>query len=361
VEYIKKACDFIIKNGKVPVIWDDILTRHAPELFKVLPKQTVIMYWLYSIKGDKQNYCYAKDGVLTSKQWTHKLYDYGKELPPRAANFIEELPEDEYRKMEKDSGTKEFPRFFSSTIFLKRIQQTGHEVIGASAGLSSADGIVPNIERALPNIQTWARAIKKNKEMGVVSTAWARGGTLAQINGIMEGNWYPFLASAEYYWSAEKCSEKDFDRKFCRRFYGLDNIDATDCIWQIRHQNLVGRKENLEKQFNLLGKRAIRHNENLYYYAVFSKVLQLRSDVETLFNYSMSSLRYMKEHTVIPPRDLNTFKVQVKSLIKESTLLKKRVCTICKKVLHYTEVNDCIASYFGWCDYLLKTMPAPFN
>ncbi|MDP8218397.1 MAG: family 20 glycosylhydrolase [Candidatus Theseobacter exili] len=355
-EYIKNACEFIIENGRIPIIWDDIITRHTPELFALLPKKTTIMYWLYGIKSDRQNYCYAKNGILTSKQWIHKIYDHSQDLPPGVtdSNFIEDLPKDEYREMKKYSDSEDFPRSFSSTIFLRKMQDKGLKVIGASAALCSEDGFISNPERAIPNIRTWANAIQKHRRKGVVSTAWARGGTLASINGLMEGNWYPFLASAEFYWSAKACDEKSFDQKYCKRFYGLDNREVTDCIWLIRHQKLAGGREKLENRFNALIQNALRNNWNLYYYSVFSKVLQLQSDVEQVFIYSSPNIQYMAEQTFLPARRLNAFKTHIASLVKESSELKKEVREICKKILHPSEIDECMASYFKRLDDMIK-------
>lgn len=52
VDYMKMMCDIVVKLGKTPVMWADILLKH-PEAASELPKQTIFIDWNY---GWKTNY-----------------------------------------------------------------------------------------------------------------------------------------------------------------------------------------------------------------------------------------------------------------------------------------------------------------
>ncbi|MCD7944217.1 MAG: family 20 glycosylhydrolase [Clostridia bacterium] len=47
VDYIKELFDFLIKRGKTPMFWGDIITR-CPELISELPKEVICLNWGYS-------------------------------------------------------------------------------------------------------------------------------------------------------------------------------------------------------------------------------------------------------------------------------------------------------------------------
>ena len=52
VDYMKMMCNLVIKEGKIPIMWADILLKH-PEAADELPKQTIFIDWNY---GWKSNY-----------------------------------------------------------------------------------------------------------------------------------------------------------------------------------------------------------------------------------------------------------------------------------------------------------------
>ena len=52
VDYMKMMCNLVIKEGKTPIMWADILLKH-PEAADELPKQTIFIDWNY---GWKSNY-----------------------------------------------------------------------------------------------------------------------------------------------------------------------------------------------------------------------------------------------------------------------------------------------------------------
>ena len=52
VDYMKTMCNIVLKMGKIPVVWADMLLKH-PEAAGELPKETILMDWNY---GWKTNY-----------------------------------------------------------------------------------------------------------------------------------------------------------------------------------------------------------------------------------------------------------------------------------------------------------------
>jgi hypothetical protein len=65
VDYMKMICDIIVKLGKNPVMWADILLKH-PEAADELPKETIFIDWNY---GWKTNY-FGDIGNLQQKGFT---------------------------------------------------------------------------------------------------------------------------------------------------------------------------------------------------------------------------------------------------------------------------------------------------
>ncbi len=47
VSYVKELCEFVLKQGKTPMFWGDIICK-SPELVRELPKGTICLSWGYS-------------------------------------------------------------------------------------------------------------------------------------------------------------------------------------------------------------------------------------------------------------------------------------------------------------------------
>lgn len=377
MDYVKEACQFILDNGKIPIIWDDILTCHAPELFKELPKGTVIVYWKYYFTSETLNYCQGLSGIVTSKQWTTKQYNdysapskygpfegasaYRKQasmfLPPAATDILEELPKEQYELYEKYADTDQFPKEMSSTPFVKFIQDHGLGIIGASGVQTAHDTLLTNPERAIPNIRLWAKSIVENEEIGVISTAWTRNQGLEPVNGTMEGMWHAFAASGEYYWTSDGVSDRQFDEKFCWRFYGLDGLEVTDAIWLIRHQKLVPHGKKLQDVFNELSKKAIRNQDNLRYHGLISKLFHLEATVDSIQDL-LPGYFYMKHHRVLEDRINKKYHKQLADLEIMIKDVKDEMENVYGLLLHTDEVTDCINSFFSWYEHLVNIYKA---
>lgn len=353
-DYVKQCCEYIVAKGRRPVIWDDILTRQAPELIGELPQSTVLMYWLYRIHGPTQPSVYYGSWCTAAERWRHKPYDRPAELPPAVTQTFEALSPREYAFFQKYADTDRFPEAVSSTVFLRFMQEQGVAVMGASAAQPSEDGLAADPERGIPNIRTWARAIHAAGELGVVSTAWTRSASLTPLNGMMEGMWLPFLASAEWYWSVEGADERRFDEKANRRLFGLDSLEGTDAVWLIRHRRLAPKR--VGEMFADLAARAPESNRDLLaYYAVMADVIHWQDDLRDHL-WRSHYAHYASRHQMLTPRDRRRQEEALDGLRARSAALRKRVREAYARALHPHDVEDALASIFEWPEDLLALL-----
>jgi len=344
-DYVKACCEYLIDQGCRPIIWDDILTRHAHALFADLPESTVVMYWLYGITAPTQTHCWYGGGCAASEQWQHKPYGPHPPLPRAASPTFEGMSPEEYAFFEQYADSDTFPAELSSTVFLRFMQESGVSVMGGSAIQPSDHGVVADPERGIPNVRTWARAIHGAGELGVVSTAWTRSGSNTPLNGIMEGMWVPFIASAEWYWSVEGVDERRFDEKVNRRLFGLDGLQATDAIWLIRHRGLAPAP--LGEMFASLAERAARNRDLLRYYGVMAEVLRFNDLLRSGFDRLHTS-HYASRHQALSERDRRRARADLAARRGMLATLRADVAETYAKVLHPHDVEDCLASMFEW-------------
>lgn len=249
---IKKVCDYIVSIGKIPMIWDDMLGRNfEKELLKKLPKETVIVPWLYSIRDDKETLFFGPDHRAPySMQWLEKMYEPDAEKlrylahgPNAVVNYgldccYEKLDPAVKNKVRKYVEIKESPKYFNAAPTIPLIKEAGLNFIGAGAALASDDGrFMPDSEMKIPNLKAWSRIIKKQKGLGLIATEWSRSGTLAAPNAPFETRWHTVLAMAEHSWTGGTTDDKFFDKKFNWRFFGLSDLRLTDALYFLRVAN----------------------------------------------------------------------------------------------------------------------------
>jgi len=360
-DYVKKVCEYVVSKGKIPIIWDDIMARYLPEFIEKLPKSTILLYWLYRNTSDTSSSFTASHGFLLSESWTHKQYDSSKAIPTLGKYIfdekhkkviIEDLPQDIYDTYKKYSQTENFPVEIDSTILIKLIKEKGLRVIGGAGASISSDGNLPDYERALPNIRMWARSIAKNEELGAVSTAWTRSGGMHPVVNIMEGFWYPFIASAEYYWTSGGVSEKEFDMKFCKRFYGLGGLEATDAIWLIKRQSLTPSDKDLDILFIELAVKAKRNSVNLKYYSLVSRLIKLQELGNVISGYA-GQLLYVEKYHKAQGRWIARYNAEVEEFENLLVGTRNDIMDSFGFCLHPDDVEDFIKSVFDWQEFLL--------
>lgn len=244
-DYIKKICSFIIEKGKIPVMWDDMITgADSPEILKELPSETILMYWQYTHTG-KEVPTINWHGPRFSKKW-HKKQNHlheeilHEQLPPYYAGYIEDMPEHVLKLYRPYIKSARYPVTLKTFPYLGFLKDRGYQVLGASCIRTSKepDYLFPDFIRSASNVRMWGKEISSKKGLGVISTAWARSATFNKPCAPFELCWYSVLASGEFYWSgARPVSMDTYDKKFCRIFYGLENTDILDAMYIINTAN----------------------------------------------------------------------------------------------------------------------------
>jgi hypothetical protein len=141
-------------------------------------------------------------------------------------------------KLRKYIEIKESPRYFNSTPSIPLIKEAGLSFIGAGAALASDDGrFLPDSGKKIPNLKAWSEIISAHNGLGLIATEWARSGTLSPPNAPFETRWHTVLAMAEHSWTGGKTDDKHFDRKFCRRLFGLSHLRLMDALYFLRVSN----------------------------------------------------------------------------------------------------------------------------
>lgn len=249
---VNEVCKYIVSLGKIPMIWDDMFGRNfQKDLLKKLPKETIIVPWLYSIRDDKETLFYGPEHRAPySIQWLEKMYepDIEKLLflnhgPNAVVNYgldccYEKMAGAEKEKIRKYVEIKDSPKYFNSTPTIPLIKEAGLNFIGAGAAQATDDGrFIPNSDMKIPNLKAWSKIIKKQRGLGLIATEWSRSGTLTAPNAPFETRWHTVIAMAEHSWTGGKTDDKSFDRKFNWRLFGLGDLRLTDALYFLRVSN----------------------------------------------------------------------------------------------------------------------------
>lgn len=355
VDYVKEVCRFIKEQGKIPILWDDMLSRgYQPELVRKLPKETIIMYWLYDPGTDKIPYLlWPGDGCNASQKWyikNHGEWDSSieKMVPPPHFGFIEDIPKSVMRIYEKYWDTKSFPMLVKAFPYTKFFKDRGYRVIGASAVRVSKDGpFFPDHILHIANIKQWAHQISKHNELGVVSTAWARSDSLAPPNAPFELCWYSLVASGEYYWSVEKgIGIKEFDQKFNRNFYEIDSSDIIDAMYLLNKTIHESYSQLALKKIEGVEKKIKRNRLNIEYLKLSARMLYHKFWREGVFRY-IESIYYKIEKDKITDYELRQGLRYLKELKNTRKDLVKEVKKVLAKTMPALEIDEFIDSRYS--------------
>jgi glycosyl hydrolase family 20 len=224
VNYIKKVCELVLKSGKRPILWDDMLTRSGdPELLKKLPKGTAVMYWDYR---DEDSACgqFLIEGSRVSRKWIDKIAN-SKDFagaPQGFSGYWEELPEKIKKIYLPYLKNKEFPLKSKTFPYIELIQNMGYEVIGASSLRCGADRVLPDTPGYMSNIKNWAIRGKETGIKGVVATSWAAASTFGPPSCAVSLCDHLLAASGVYSWNA-KTKESEFSEAYDMAVFGIKN------------------------------------------------------------------------------------------------------------------------------------------
>ncbi len=190
--YYKKLSRWIIKKGKIPMMWGDMLIKY-PKTIDIFPKDIVINDWCY----------YGID-----KPYWDFIFCYGY-FPKEDIKNIEKTKREMFEPywFEKKGSSRCIP-----FPFYRLFKDKGFQVIGAT----NANGGIqfPNPRERFANNKRFAMTVKKNKGLGILITYWS---SFAPI----ESAWYGILAGADFSWNSRNEKEKEFSRRFVRNFLSL--------------------------------------------------------------------------------------------------------------------------------------------
>lgn len=181
VSFMRKAIDYIVSLGMMPIIWDDMLCKNS-ELLDEMPREAVIMYWEYWTTKDPSAIFVArpdKKGVIIDKHWKN---EWQAELGPAERlmqhfaapiDFEKELSDKFLHEFKKYLGD-EFPKRIRAFPYLEYYQDHGFKVICGGAGdEANCDWHgLPALQRYAGNLFCFARRAAQAKVMGVIATTW---------------------------------------------------------------------------------------------------------------------------------------------------------------------------------------------
>lgn len=352
IEYIKKVCAYLLDKGKIPILWDDIITRSKNIEHSVdLPKETTIMYWDYGAEDEKTNYL-LWEGKRISKRWLKKFYkDKFISYPSSFSGFIEDIPIDIVIKYKKYWNKEKFPLYINSFPFVKLIQEKGYRVIGASACAGDIDHFLfmPDFNHRIRNIRTWAKRIKEEDGLGVITTTWARASSFAPPKAPFEILWYGIVASAEYYWSADLSNMEDFDRRFNHRFFGMNNSDITDGIFLLDiskdeiYENYAGY---VVERFEKLSNKIKRNNLSFKYLSLASEIIHYKRLKKSIFNKFVTYSYEKIEKKTLDKSRLTEILNWIVEMEKKLERLKEKTKKILSLTMPECEVEEKVNSLF---------------
>ncbi|MDD5686513.1 MAG: beta-N-acetylhexosaminidase [Elusimicrobia bacterium] len=244
IDYINKVSKFIKSKGKIPVMWHDML-RDFPEAIDSLDKDICIVYWNYGTMSDK----------IPFVSWGGRAL-FGEEIVDWVPKEILSL----YKKY-WDGGN--FPEVNNGYPYIKFFQDKGFRVFG-----SPCCHFEP--KRSVRNTITFCKEIAKTNGLGILNTHWPSGSGIGNFD-VFELHWINMLCSAEYSWSPDKNTKKEYDRKYIYQFYGSTKYFLVDYIYdlwtKITSKNASEIKEKCQKLSDILKKEKFTKNKlNIEYF-----------------------------------------------------------------------------------------------
>lgn len=367
LKYINKICKYLKEQGKIPIVWDDMLSRgEHPNLIDKLTKDVVIMYWEYEARTKKLPYLMWQ-GLRCSREWLRK--DYGNNISqrelhyswPHHSQWIEDIPERVMKLYGSYWTTSSFPKFVRSLPYIKYFKEKGYKLIGAPAIRMCSEDMMPRFNLHLANIKQWTSRIVQQKCLGLISTAWARSDTLSPPTPIpLESLWYLLVASGEYYWSGDSVKENYFDQKFNYRFFGLKNNRITDAISLLEEKRDRGFLYWAWRELRLLKKIVKKNKLSLCYLEIIAHILYEERTLKRVLN-RLDSKYYMLRKNAVPKGEIkrelfalrqrweafNKLEEDIRKLYTKTILaneleemLKARYLLIIEKVRKYLKILD---------------------
>lgn len=183
IRHITRICEWVKKQGRTPILWDDMLSRF-PAVLEPLDRETVIMYWDYWTTSERSPIVVARGsgkGVVYDarwkKEWAAELTDLERVVTGKFAGpcDLERELSAEYLALFRSYLGPEFPKYMTPFPNLRFFKERGFQVIGAPTTLgNTVDETfgLPNYARFLGNIRQFSRRCIEENALGLVTTAW---------------------------------------------------------------------------------------------------------------------------------------------------------------------------------------------
>jgi len=242
VQFVTKVCAYLRSQGKIPLVWDDMLCQ-SPGKVKELHPEAVICYWDYFPVDVKNPFVFFRnDGwYCDTKYWTNRKWWWGDFINSGRCKDIRELADDKIKHYKPYFTHTDDFRFLEPYPFYKFYKDSGHTVIGCPAAIGGEYGYVsPDYIKRLNNVMRMIDVVAENNGPGVISTSWSE---MLIPNELIR---YAFLASAEYSWSPKSVTLETFQAKFLHRYFGCDDSNLLAAMYLVanKHPPLCYRYED---------------------------------------------------------------------------------------------------------------------
>lgn len=174
LDYLEELCDICDANGKIPIIWTDMLEDHfRPGRFARFRDRVVFAPWDYAPHGTTD----AAGRIMghrVSRQWLDRAEDPDAPAIGAGTPFIEDLPPAVARAVRRYRKGIGFTPIYQARMW----SDMGFRVLGASVVRSSSHlAVMPDYTVMRSNIRAWSDVIHRTRQLGVIGTSWARGTT----------------------------------------------------------------------------------------------------------------------------------------------------------------------------------------
>jgi len=178
LDWLEELCAFCHGMGRTPLIWSDMLEDHLEpgilERLRALREKVVLVVWDY-LASERPAAVVRFAGWRTSRHRAAAMREDGADhLKPHHLWMEDWAPEIAALARPYRAGDHFMESLFQAAVW----KQLGFRVLGASAICIMAEGaLLPAAHRRMANIERWKQCRTGWQLDGLITTAWARGGT----------------------------------------------------------------------------------------------------------------------------------------------------------------------------------------
>lgn len=180
MEWLNKVCNFVVENGRTPIVWDDMPLKYADLwmlMFGDLPQEEAI------------------------KQWSTDKLDEAISLFPKDCVYMRWNYED--------------PTTLTHMKVLEWYKEKDLRVMGATGASTGASLILPRKDSYGQWIKDFNRLVLENNLEGIVATSW--DDVSPHLETVMRG----FIAQADFGWDPNGHSVEEFKKIHAQREFGF--------------------------------------------------------------------------------------------------------------------------------------------